>query len=229
MSGPARPAVHHRGAARRRRHAGDGGGREGRSRRLHGNDAERQPRAQSVGVQEHSLRQHQGFRADRLRRLHAAGVRAHPSVPAKNVKIWSRSPRRTRARHHLRLGRPGQRQPPGRRDAGRRGQREATARALSRRRAGDDRPARRARQDDVRQPRHRPAEHQGRQADRHGARGRQAAGNPAGPAHHEGGRLSARSVLLVRPGGPAGTPPAMSPSSRRRWRTRWRCRTCASA
>ena len=74
MTRPARPAVHHRGAARRRRHARHAARRQGRARRLHGDDAQRQPRAQSVGVQEHSLRQHQGLLADRLRRLHAAGV-----------------------------------------------------------------------------------------------------------------------------------------------------------
>ena len=65
---------------------------------------------------------------------------------------------------------------------------------------------------------------------RHGARRRQAARNPARPADHEGGRLSGRGR---RTGSAWSRPPARrprsSPSWKRRWPRRSRCRTCASA
>ena len=94
----ARPAVHHRGAARRRRHDRDPGRRESGPRRLHADDDQRQPRAQSERVQEHPLRQREGFRArsasSARRRSCSPRIRASPP---RTSKAWSRLQRKSPA------------------------------------------------------------------------------------------------------------------------------------
>ena len=89
---------------------------------------------------------------------------AHPSTGGEGREKPGRAREERARRAHLRLGRPRQREPSGGRDARHRGGRQAAACALPWRRAGADRPARRSRQDDVSEPGHQPAEHQGGQS-----------------------------------------------------------------
>ena len=137
------PDRHRREPARRRHHDRHRSGRQGRSGRLHADHRGEQPHHQSgAAFQDAVRRASRTSSRSRCSRARRSCSIAHPSLPAKDAKELVALGKAKTAHAQLRLGRRRQHDAPDRRADQVAGRHRDAAHRLSRRHAGDERPAR---------------------------------------------------------------------------------------